>query len=364
MFQDFIKRGKASFVVGGQWGSEGKGAAAAFLTRSLIEIDGVRLPSTITTNAGAQAGHTSTHAGRTRVAFHLPTASLIASDYGCYPVTYINAGAIIDPKVCLREINESGLRKPHVFIHPHAAVITPDCQEAEGRADSAQTKIASTRKGVGEALARKVLRSGMVAKNHPGLRSFVSNGIDLNRLHLLGEASLVEVPQGISLSLNGDFYPHVTSRNCTVMQAMSDADIHPQFYGNTLLVLRTYPIRVGNITVDDGTGLDPKETVHSSGSCYPDQKEITWTHLGVEPEITTVTKRVRRVFTFSRMQCLQAMALTRPSHVQLTFCDYPGANVPGIRDYILQCADNLNMERPVIIYQYGPTTDDCYPDLR
>jgi adenylosuccinate synthase len=77
-----------------------------------------------------------------------------------------------------------------------------------------------------------------------------------------------------------------------------------------MLSVRTFPIRVGN--VPDGY----------SGDCYPDQVETTWETLGVEPEITTVTKRVRRVFTFSDLQYAEAVSVNRPTHVFLNFCNY------------------------------------------
>ncbi len=349
------KPGKASFIIGGQWGSEGKGAAAAYLAVQTAKE--ARPFGLITTNAGAQAGHTSVHNGRTRVAFHLPTASLVYRELGLEPYSYLNAGAIIDPKVLLKELDEEPL---WLEIHPNAAVITDADRAAEGARDSAQTKIASTRKGVGEALSRKVLRSGLLAKDCDELRPFVK-ARDLNDTLGMGQAILAEVPQGISLSVNGDFYPHCTSRNCTVQQAMSDADIHPSCYGASLLVMRTYPIRVGNI-VENG------EELGNSGGCYPDQWEVSWADLGVKPEITTVTKRVRRVFTFSRQQLHQAMRLTRPEIVYLTFCDYPGT--PGqptldeITRQIYFASAMAHGPRPLVLYQYGPSTDDVSEQIR
>jgi hypothetical protein len=44
----------------------------------------------------------------------------------------------------------------------------------------------------------------------------------------------------------------------------------------------------------------------SSGPGYPDQREIDWSQIGVEPELTTVTKLPRRLFTFSQQQLTEA----------------------------------------------------------
>lgn len=381
MLDCFRKKGKASFVTDGQWGSAGKGAAVAFMTTHMAQRG--EAFDIITTNNGAQSGHTSVHGGVTRVQFHLPTAA-VWNTAQPKMLTYLNGGAVIDPVILLRELDDN----PHVLnsfaIHPNAAVITEDCRAAEMRDDSAQTKIASTRKGVGEALSRKVLRSGMIAKDHPVLSRWVRR-IDLNEQMQRGASVLVEVPQGHSLSLDGPFYPHTTSRNCTVGQAMSDAGIHPHFYHASMMVIRTFPIRVGNIYGDwrDQTAPcqpDPSTQIGFSGGHFPDQHEISWADLGVKAETTTVTKRVRRVFTFSEQQVAEAIAQTRPSVIYLTFCDYlPAAatreldlddinNGVGKRLIARKMVDRLREmcnrvgsvrhDGPEILTQWGPTTAD------
>lgn len=351
MLGNFKRKGRASFVVGGQWGSEGKGAACAFVARHLAEYG--RFFDVVTTNNGVQSGHTSTHAGRIRVAFHLPTYPLVIPDYGKGCLVYLNAGSVVDPGVLRQELKDHGQFR-EFFIHPNAAVVTDECRAAEMREDSAQTRIASTRKGVGEALARRALRSGMIARDHPYLKQFVRR-IDLNARLRDGASVLVEVPQGFSLSLDGKFYPHCTSRSCTTGQAMADAGIHPSFYGETMMVTRTYPIRVGNIVGDGG------KDIGTSGGHYPDQKEVTWDELGIKAEITTVTKRVRRVFTFSHQQLYDAMAALRPGVVYVTFMDYlrSEADVSGLQLAIKTVARSLGLD-PEIVYQYGPSTDDVY----
>lgn len=353
MFKSFRIPGRASVLLGGQWGSEGKGAIAAAIAVKLANR-GERF-DIVTTNAGAQAGHTSVYNGKTRVVFHLPTASLVARDIlGSSGTIYLNAGSIIDPKGLLREIDENDVDTKTFFVHPNAAVITPECVEAENRESSAQTRIASTRKGVGEALSRKVLRSGMVASDCRELKPFISR-ISLNDLMSRGASVMVEVPQGVGLSVDEKFYPYCTSRNCTVAQGLSDASIHPSFYGTTALVLRTHPIRVGNI-------YEGSRILGESGGCYMDQHEVSWQEIDQKAEITTVTKRVRRVFSFSHTQAALAMRLSRPNVVCLTFCDYVkgSPSVEQLRDSILDIAEGLDMPAPEIYYQYGPTTNDLF----
>lgn len=352
ILRDMTMPGKAAFIVGGQWGSEAKGCAAAWLAYELAKRG--QTYDIVTTNAGAQAGHTSTHKGITRIVFHLPTAPLIYRDeLGKFSgLVYLNAGSIIDPEGLEKEMNDVGY-DGSLLIHPLAAVITDECREAEQNPDDPRTKIASTRKGVGEALARKVARSGTVAKDHPFLSKFVQR-VDLNDCLQHGGTVLAEVPQGVSLSLNhSHFYPYCTSRDCYPSSAMADAGIHPGFYGATMVVLRTYPIRVGNIVVDG-------ETLGQSGDCYADQREVTWDELGQKAEITTVTRRIRRVFDFSKQQVVDTFSLCRPDSVFLSFCNYVKDPVQfeWIDKSICSASKELFMPPPRVLYQSGPTTTD------
>lgn len=343
--------GRASFIVGGQWGSEAKGSAAAWLAYELAKKD--QQYDIVTTNAGAQAGHTSIHNDTRRISFHLPTAPFVFQDEGEYNgIIYLNAGSVVDVPVLMDELKLLK-RTDNVFIHPNAAIITQECKDAEMEPSSSNTKIASTRKGVGQAIARKVMRSGLTAKDCPELKGLVRK-IDLNWYMREGKTVLVEVPQGVSLSLNhSGFYPHTTSRDCTPAQAMSEAGIHPSFYGACMTVLRTYPIRVGNI-VENGVELG------QSGAHYYDQREVSWEELGQEAELTTVTKRVRRVFTFSAQQVLETFIHTRPDVVFLSFCNY--CKDQEYLDYceraIMDAAKLLWFPPPRIVYEFGPTTVD------
>lgn len=369
MLKNFLVPGKASFICGGQFGSCGKGAAAAWVAHDLISNNPERGRfDIVTTNAGAQAGHTSVHNGVKKVVFHLPTAPLIAPG----SIGYLNAGAIIDLDGLTQEINDNWRSFSEFYIHPNAAIITLDCRVAEQRSNSAQTKIASTRKGVGEALSRKVLRSGISAlMAMPGALVSERSGsigvvrrLDLNReLSVYNKSVLVEVSQGFGLGLNQQFYPHCTSRECTPAQAASDAGIHHSLCGPVMLVLRTFPIRVGNISAPLREDSNLIRDIGTSGGCYPDQREISWEELGVPPEITTVTKRVRRVFTWSHQQVQEAISATRPTHIFLSHVDYLTNQKDKLDSYvrsILTACEAAKIHKSQIFFSVGPTTADVH----
>lgn len=309
----FTKPGRASVIFDGQFGSTGKGLAGAWVGEHAI-VDWC------TTNASANAGHTSIIDGQPVVLFHIPSSFLTARGQGNTRI-YINAGAIVDLDVLIEEIERLKIRHHEIFVNPNAAIILPEDAEEEKARTSSATKIASTQKGVGAALARKVARRG------PNLGQFIQNShrrvpfqltpVSLNREMMEnGCAVVVEVPQGFSLSLNSSgFYPYTTSRDCTLQQGLSDAGVHPSLFHRSMAVLRTYPIRVGNI-------LEGARQVGFSGHVFPDQREVSWEELGLKEERTTVTKRVRRVFTWSNAQYEAMLKHSMPNVVLLNFANY------------------------------------------
>jgi len=169
---------------------------------------------------------------------------------------------------------------------------------------------------VGSALSRKIDRSAKLAKDIEVLKPFICE-LDLHYYMDQGCTVLMEVPQGFDLGINsGLSYPYCTSRDITIGQAMSDAMVHPSYSGKTCVCLRTYPIRVGNITDKFG------KEIGKSGPFYPDSRETTWAEIGVEEEYTTVTGRVRRVATFSHKQYKRMLNYLKPDYLLLNFANY------------------------------------------
>ena len=339
--------GKIFCLVDGQFGSTGKGLLAAYLAT----MDHARV-DIATTNSSANAGHTTKFAdGMQFVTYHLPTFGIIQE----HAEIYLNAGSIIDVDLLLQEIEEHGIHK-RLAIHPMAAIIKPSDKSNESHATSHQASIASTQKGVGAALARKILRGAETARNIKKLREWIKP-INLNEVMLEGLTVSMEVPQGYSLSLNGPFYPYCTSRQCTVAQGLSDAQVNPRFLGVVAMSLRTYPIRVGHLYDDDGTKIG------DSGPCYPDQEELTWKGVGQPPELTTVTQRERRIFTLSDMQMRDAMYENRPDIVFLNFMNYcRGVESMTMPTQVKRVYKDVMTKDPVMLYGHGPNVEDISND--
>src|SRR2546427_1253040 len=142
-------------VVGGQFGSEGKGKVSAFITRQESIDVCVRC-------GGPNSGHSFVdEKGRTIVLRQLPTGYVSSRTR-----LFIPAGALIDPGVLYNEIQALGIPRDRIGIDPGCFIIEEKDREAE-RDLRLRERISSTLSGVGSAVSRRVLReeSARLAKD-------------------------------------------------------------------------------------------------------------------------------------------------------------------------------------------------------
>lgn len=339
--------------VDGQYGSTGKGV--------INHLMGMVLASKIKaslTNAGPNSGHVSIDPLLGPVTLkQLPSFALGQAAVGECPTVILTAGAIINMDRVIEDVKNFG--RLELYVHPNAALI----QTSEIDEDHTNVKnVASTGQGVGPAMIKKLSRRGFgIVGQHLLYPVTDENSISapvyrcphnlalFTNLYWDAETTLwLEASQGFSLGINQQFYPKCTARECTVGQVLSDAGLPPQKLAGALMSVRTYPIRVGN-------------TESSSGDCYADQTEIAWEDLGVEPELTTVTKRVRRVFTFSKQQFMEAVATNMPSAIFLNFCNYlrPEVVKAFVKENILGPYHQVMGDPPeLLLLGFGPSASD------
>ena len=314
-----LTKGKLNIIIDGQFGSTGKGLLAGYLAEKYPTDFSFTVAS-----CGPNAGHTYINKkGEKLVTHHLPMAGAAGENKSMY----ICAGSVVRRSTLLEEVKLFSRPGSEVFLSEDVADVL-DCHiGAEAKINSDQMKIASTMKGTGQALADKILRKHNLI--HSRIKPRLSAQIDYHGLlepvklmpsrdmgtRLMdlmdsGETGIMEISQGVDLSINGGFFPYCTSREISVSQALSDAGIHPKYLGKVFMSVRTHPIRVGNVNGN------------SSGPFYPDSEETTWETIGVTPEYTTVTGRMRRVATWSNKQFANSVKLCRPDVVFLNFINY------------------------------------------
>lgn len=279
-------------VVGAQFGSEGKGAIAAHLTREWDE-------ATCTIRvAGPNAGHTVWDNGREWKLRAVPVAAVTGTGQ-----LHIAAGSEVDPSVLHDEIwalDEAGYAvSERLTIHPSATVLLPGHQSREAEAGLID-RVGSTGKGIGAARSDRIMRRAATFATfaeHTGnvrgwnWRQFISEPgpFDLRGL----DEVLVEGTQGYGLGLHTEFYPQTTSSDCRAVDFLAMAGISPWDKPvdelKVMLVARVYPIRV-------------------AGNSGPLKNETTWDNLGLPEERTTVTNKVRRVGEWDQGLVLEAIA--------------------------------------------------------
>lgn len=345
---------KCDVIVDLQFGSTGKGAIAGYLANRSGAYDvavSANMPN---------AGHTFIDAvGQKMVHKVLPSslASPHTNTALLAPAAVFNMEQLVKE---LHALEDFGYTEKLVCIHEHAVLLTPDhkLEEAQlprpGSTDiNTYQLIGSTQQGSAAALMHKIRRDighNPTAGAKYGLGTvpesrFIRVVSHAEYLHILATADrvLVEGSQGYSLGLNAGFYPYCTSRDCTTARLLADCLIPPTMVNDVIGTARTYPIRVGG----------------TSGPGYPDQEELSWEQVGQPEERTTVTNRVRRVFTFSEMQMAEAIQQSGPTKIFLNFCNYQTAQENAM---LVQLINNMCQEingfGHVKYTGHGPGIDD------
>lgn len=330
-------------IIDGQYGSTGKGLLAGVIAKDK-NID------TICTAWGPNAGHTFIDKNGNKYVHTMLANGIVGPSVRR---VLIGPGSVINPENLEKEINaaDSQLDGVNIVIHPHAAIVTDSHREAE---DKSMTAIGSTKKGVGEAVIQRIRRdpsnqNTAIKCDHPLIRELVVDVDAYNWFMDRSENVMIEGAQGFSLSMYYGFYPYTTSRDVSTHQVLADCAIPfnaapISVYGS----FRTFPIRVANRYNEKG------EMVGTSGPCYSDQREMEWSELGMEPELTTVTKLPRRIFTWSETQYLDAIRMLGVTHPFINFMNYIEKDEIR-RDFI----ERLNRIGPKVKYLgFGPCETD------
>jgi adenylosuccinate synthase len=319
-----------------QFGSTGKGLMAGYIA----ERD---KPDTVVNANMPNAGHTYINdAGRTWIHKVIPNGIVSPN----LKRTMIGPQSVFKIGQLCKEIDGSLdlLNNTAIIIHEGAVVLDPSHVKSEKETLS---NISSTMQGSAAAAISKMHRD--YNNNHRvGNNTFMVNviehynakGIQIQIVtnaewtrHLLeSKRILAEGAQGYSLGINAGFWPYCTSRDCTPARFLADMGIPHKMLDKVIGTARVHPIRVGN--THDG---------HSGGH-YSDQIELSWDQFDVVPETTTVTGRVRRIFSFSFNQMDEAIAACCPDEIFLNFCNYDK-----------ETAKMLTHSYPQIVYKgWGP----------
>jgi adenylosuccinate synthase len=389
-----MQEGKFNVLLDAFWGSSGKGKTSSWLAdrHKVVHVSSSNFPN---------AGHSVVFEdGWKFVAKAIPTAAALKRARGTGIQCFVSPGSGFFPDQLLKEWEECG--RPTMYVHDRASIVTEEHARREREGSDSTKHIASTMQGSGAAIADKVLRKPGVllakdgqwhdvlvqraeaklgAGNEFREKVQVLSAMDFRALTMaflgVGNTWLHEGSQGYALSSDhGSHYPNCTSRNCTVQAAMDQMAVPPSLVGDVYLNLRTHPIRVGNV-VEDG------RVVGDSGGFYEDCREMTWEEVAresgmpqaeaavlAERERTTVTKRIRRVCTFSFLGLADAVRTNGATKLVMNFIQYVNWEDAGLkggpeafkklskksREFIdkVECAANI----PVALVGTGAAHDE------
>lgn len=342
-------------MIGGQYGSEGKGHMASFLAPEYDILMRV---------GGPNAGHKVFHP---RYTFHhLPSGTFHSE-----AKLILGPGAVLNlrtpkgqdkPKGLLEEISDCQIDKDRLTIDPHAMIIEIEDIRNE---TALVAGIASTGVGVGYATARRIINrqnySGeqteitrkiqkagarlektpvRLAKDIKELRPFVrSSHEELEKAFAAGKKVFLEGTQGTALSLYHGHYPHVTSRDTTVAGCLAEAGISSNRVRKVIMVCRTYPIRVGHAPGTGNTSgymsqqISLKEIARRSRIPYAELRKT---------ERTSTTNRRRRIAEFDWVLLRKAATLNAPTDIALSFADYIDVDNRNARRFEQLNRDTIN----------------------
>jgi adenylosuccinate synthase len=343
-------------LIGGQYGSEGKGHIAAYLAKDYDVLISV---------GGPNAGHTVSSASGVYTYHQLPSGAKDTT-----AKLLLGPGMTIYVKDLLDEITQCGVTPERLFIDPQAMIIEDSDRGAE---QEIVAKIASTGRGSGAAAARRINKRGdkdtHLARDIHELKPYVGTGpfyrgsttAQLEAAYRSGESILLEGTQGSGLSLFHGLYPHVTSRDTNVAGCLAEAGISPSRVRRILMVVRPQPIRVGNPDGDQGYisgGLKYEvdfATVAKEAGLAVDEV--------VSNEKTSTTKRPRRVGWFEWEQFRHACALNAPTDVVLTFADYLKASNKDARRFERLDIDTIKFIEELERVAQAPVSliNTCFP---
>lgn len=308
-------KGKLTVLVGGQYGSEGKGAIAAKIANDYRIHVRVGSPN---------AGHTIYWNGEKHVMQSIP-CGWINPD----AVIVIGRGATLNMKQFMAELEHIQQYYPdfknRLVIDPEAGILDEKFHEMEGGVNGEiHKRIGSTGEGVGPVRVARMNRDPEqyrqikdIAKEYGLEECLVENTPKYIAVAQdSGINVLIEGTQGSGLSLLHSNWPYCTSIDTNTAGIISEVGLAPSRVTDVLMVVRTYPIRV-------------------AGNSGPMKNEITWEELAkrmgqdIAPEKTTVTKKIRRIAEWDDELFEQSCLLNAPTEIALTFADYIDPQIAG-----------------------------------
>jgi adenylosuccinate synthase len=262
----------ADIVVDLQAGDTGKGKVSHWLAKN-FKYDAV-----LRYNGGANAGHTIYHNGQKVVTHQVPVGVF----YGIPSI--IGVGCVVNlPKLRdeIEMLKNLGFQAP-IMIDGRCHVTT----EEHIREDSDDTKIGTTRQGIGPTYRDKYARTGTRIANFLKYNSWDLPYDMIDTYHYFHGDNrevnvLCEGAQGFQIDIDWGDYPYVTSSHCT-SGAVALNGVPPRNWRSVYGIMKAYETYSGfktHFTEESPIFEKIQEVGQEFGATTGRKRQVRWLHL-------------------------------------------------------------------------------------
>lgn len=347
------------FVVGGQFGDEGKGMVAKLFA------DRAKEPYRWTGRVGAQnAEHRFIHGACDFCARVLPSAACYRPDI----VAVLGAGHCFIPDHLIREATHLGLPLDRIVVDPHAMWLKPEHAKANLTIGNER---GTTGWGVGAATAEKVRRrpGTQLIGDCDMLRDALGKNLRSVPEFLAEQdgPGLVEGSQGALLSLDHGYYPYSTAKNVTVPAIAGEFGFAHTRVRKVVGVFRIVLMRVpGPSGPSAGRELSFDDVEQRTSLRLPHHKRLQGDTTRWQASLKPEKAEEERLFDFSLEELYKSHLLNHYDALAITFADYHrkgnyrvtswGDLHPDTRALIAQIEKTV--DAPVVLVRTGPGEHD------
>jgi adenylosuccinate synthase len=261
----------ADVIVDLQAGDTGKGKVAHAIAKDYDLV--------VRYNGGANAGHTVYHDGK-KVVTHLVPIGVL---FGIPSV--IGLGCVVNIKKLeqeIKDLNDAGFNTEGLIFVDERAHLVLDKHVEE---DSTESKIGTTRQGIGPTYRDKYNRTGMRMKDLGVQPSSLFSVIDIYELFHNKHNDwriLCEGAQGFQIDIDWGDYPYVTSSHCTVGSAILNG-IPPQKIETIFGIMKAYETYSGFKTTFQDENDPDLEKIQEAGGEFGAttgrKRKVRWLNL-------------------------------------------------------------------------------------
>jgi adenylosuccinate synthase len=314
-----------TFVVGTQYGDEGKGMVAKLMADK-AEAEGA--PFEWTARVGAQnAEHRFVHDSCDLCARILPSASAFRNRNGRTPIkALLGAGHCFRPEQMLLESVHLGVDTKDIYVDDLAMWLTE--QHAADNRERGD-KRGTTGWGIGAATAEKVARNPetKLMRDSTELKELLGDNLTKIGMRMQTDFAgkgLFEGSQGFMLSLNHGRFPWSTAKDVTISNMCSELGLSTKRIEKVIGVVRLVFMRVsGPSGPTGGQEISYDDVEKRTGLRQPNHKRMQgdsmkWT--------STVGKAAgatdeERLFDFSMEELIYSHSVNGYDELAVTFCD-------------------------------------------